>query len=306
MREVTDGVYVEDRYSTYGNYHGCNWAFVETGGGIVAVDTPEWPSDAVAYRDDLADRGEVRYLVNTHKDIDHVTGNRFVPGRRISHELVRANLSIPPDFERSKSLLTHMFPDEKATEMIETVEAWGPGGFDWEDFLRLLFAELDPASLEYLDGYEMAPPEVTFSDEATLHVGDCTVELLHAPGHTTGHIAVYVPERSVLFAGDNVTTECYPSLPGSDPHAWLDSLDRLAALDVDTVVPGHGPVAGPEAITEFRSFLRTAMDRVERARDELSVEAAMDSIDFDDLRPQLHPMERSRREDVEYLYETLA
>jgi cyclase len=305
MHEVTDGVHVEDRYSTHGEYHGCNYGFVETGDGIVAVDTPEWPSDAVAYRDDLADRGKVAYLINTHEHIDHVAGNHFVPGRRVSHELVREAMSIPPEFDRTKHLLTHLFPGDVAESKIATVEEWGAGGFDWADVMRLIFEDIDPDSLAHLDGYGMVPPEVTFTDEATLHVGDCTFELLSVPGHVESHIAVHVPEKGVVFAGDTVTTECYPSMAGSVPHAWLDSLERLADLDVDHVVPGHGPVAGPDAISEFASFLETAMERVAAVTDDQTVDEAVESVQFDDLRPPLHPMALSHRDDVERLYAVL-
>ncbi len=305
MHEVTDGVHVEDRYSTYGNYHGCNYGFVETGDGIVAVDTPEWPSDAVAYRDKLAKLGDVRYLINTHEHIDHVAGNYFVPGRRISHELVREAISIPPEYDRTKHLLTHLFPGDVAKEKVATLEEWGEQAFDWADVMRLLFEDMDPQSLDYLDGYTMAPPQLTFSEEATLHVGDCTFELLHVPGHVESHVAVHVPEKSLLFAGDNVTTQCYPSMAGSVPHAWLDSLSRLADLDVDHVVPGHGSVAGPEAIPEFASFLETAMDRVASVVDEMTLDRAVEEVAFDDLRPPLHPMALSHRDDVERLYAVL-
>ncbi|MFB6310924.1 MAG: MBL fold metallo-hydrolase [Salinirussus sp.] len=306
MREITDGVFVEDRYSLHGDYHGCNYGYVETGDGLVAIDTPEWPADAVPYRDRLAEAGSVRYLVNTHQHIDHVAGNHFVPGERISHDCVRAAISIPPEYDRTRSLLGHLFEDDLAKQKIATVEEWGPDGFDWEDLMRLIFADLDPESLEHLDGYEMAPPEVTFNDTATLHVGECTFELLHMPGHVESHIAVYIPEKSVLFAGDNVTTECYPSMASAVPQDWLASLDRLANLDLEHVVPGHGPVAGPEAITSFRSFLETVRDRVEAATAERSVENAVTALDFTDLRPALHPMALSHRDDVERLYEVLS
>lgn len=306
MREIADGVFVEDRYSLHGDYHGCNYGYVETGDGIVAVDTPEWPSDAVPYRERLADAGDVRYLVNTHQHIDHVAGNHYVPGERVSHEGVRAAISIPPDYDRTKGLLGHLFEADLARDKIATVEEWGPDDFDWEDLMRLIFADLDAESIEYLDGYEMAPPAVTFSDEATLHVGDCTFELVHVPGHVESHIAVYVPEKAVLFAGDNVTTECYPSMASAVPGDWLDSLDRLDDLAVEHVVPGHGPVAGPGAIGAFREFLSTAVDRVAAVTDERSVDEAVEQVDFTDLRPALHPMALSHRDDVERLYEVLA
>jgi hypothetical protein len=66
------------------------------------------------------------------------------------------------------------------------------------------------------------------------------------------------------------------------------------------------PVAGQAAIGSFREFLATAVDRVDDVTDELSVTEAVDRLDFTDLRPALHPMALSHRDDVERLYEVLA
>ncbi len=70
---------------------------------------------------------------------------------------------------------------------------------------------------------------------------------VHAPGHSAGQIAVWWPERRVLFAADACSN--LPVLGYSAVHEDLEeakrSLRRLAALDADTVVFGHGkPIVG--------------------------------------------------------------
>ena len=81
-----------------------------------------------------------------------------------------------------------------------------------------------------------------FTGDVTLNVGDHTFHLIHTPGHTPGQIAVYVPEERVVFTGDTVFTE-------SRRGSWLptstsgsSALNTISRLDVDKVVPGHGPV----------------------------------------------------------------
>jgi hydroxyacylglutathione hydrolase len=69
-------------------------------------------------------------------------------------------------------------------------------------------------------------------------------EVLHTPGHTPGHLAFYWPERRALFTGDAFVT--WPLItPGwrstmlNEPQSW-QTLNRLAALDVEVIGPGHG------------------------------------------------------------------
>ncbi len=94
-----------------------------------------------------------------------------------------------------------------------------------------------------------------FQVDRPLHEGD-TVELLdglqviHTPGHTIGSICLYSPENGVLFSGDLVRNE-YGILEGPppqftpDPSAAAASLHKIAELDFDIILPGHGvPVMG--------------------------------------------------------------
>ena len=68
-------------------------------------------------------------------------------------------------------------------------------------------------------------------------------------GHSPGHVCLHSPERKLLFSGDQILPGITPNIawhPGRDMLAeFLESLDRLAALDVDVVFPGHGePFSG--------------------------------------------------------------
>ena len=95
MRQITENVYVEDRFSGPPAFRGCNPGFVTTSDGVVVIDTPMMPTDAVKWRDDIAKRGEVRYIINTHHHVDHTTGNYFFSGTVISHEIVKEMFAAP-------------------------------------------------------------------------------------------------------------------------------------------------------------------------------------------------------------------
>jgi cyclase len=97
--------------------------------------------------------------------------------------------------------------------------------------------------------------KVVFTGDLTLRVGDHTFNCLHTPGHTPGQIAVYVPEERTVFTGDTIFSQCQTWLMTSNVDEWLTSLDRIRALDVDHVVPGHGPVTTKQYIEVQRSIL---------------------------------------------------
>lgn len=100
-------------------------------------------------------------------------------------------------------------------------------------------------------------PAVTYRDRLTLHVGALRVELSHpGPAHTGGDTAVWLPDRSVLFAGDLVMSGVTPFCLMGSVRGSLRALERLRALGARTVVPGHGPVGGPELFDRDEAYLR--------------------------------------------------
>lgn len=92
---------------------------------------------------------------------------------------------------------------------------------------------------------DLALPARTFSLAATIDLGDCHAELVHfGPGHTTADVAVHVPARGVVFAGDLLESAPFAwAGPDSSLADWPRTLDgTLGTLRRDTVVvPGHGP-----------------------------------------------------------------
>jgi cyclase len=96
---------------------------------------------------------------------------------------------------------------------------------------------------------------LVFTGDLTLRMGSHTLHLLHTPGHTPGQTAVYVPEERVVFTGDTVFSECQTWLMTSDVDQWLRALDRIRGLDVDHVIPGHGPVTTLKYLDVQRAVL---------------------------------------------------
>ncbi len=90
----------------------------------------------------------------------------------------------------------------------------------------------------------------TFVDGERLEDVPGRPTVIHTPGHTAGHCALHLPDRGVLFAGDAlVTRNPYTGATGPrivsaaatrDTHQAFASLDRIAAVEADVLLPGHG------------------------------------------------------------------
>jgi len=104
-----------------------------------------------------------------------------------------------------------------------------------------------------VDGQPLAPDRLLADGEEVRH-GAGRLRAVHAPGHESGHLCYYDPDRRWLFTGDVIlgtgTTVIAP--PDGDMRAYLASLRRLLELDLARILPGHGdPIERPyEKINE--------------------------------------------------------
>ena len=83
------------------------------------------------------------------------------------------------------------------------------------------------------------------------------------PGHTAPQTAILVPEEGVVFTGDNIFYKCKTFIQEADPWEWLDALKALDALDIQTIVPGHGEVCDKSYLGEQAQILENWLGKVE-------------------------------------------
>ncbi|MBI4215804.1 MAG: MBL fold metallo-hydrolase [Chloroflexi bacterium] len=269
-QQITSNVYAET------GFRGCNPGFVVTREGVVMVDAPQRLSDALAWREEIAKHGRVRYLINTEPHGDHWTSDYLFPGPVVAHQGTR-----------------------------EAILASDPAA------MKERLAQTDPEGLKKARRFRIKAPSLTFSQRLTLYLGDHTFELLHLPGHTSSQTAVFIPQERVVFTGDNISHRVMPFLQAADVFAWLDSLKRLEGLDARVVVPGHGTVCDKGYLPQMAAVLQEAIEAVRGALQKgMSKEEAAGSIT---LWPQMgmdvgleEMAARVRRMGVERLYDQLS
>lgn len=107
---------------------------------------------------------------------------------------------------------------------------------------------------------EVAPPDSDIVHLAEVGIPPLPITALHTPGHTEGSVCLYLPERSLLLAGDTLFAGSVgrTDLPGGNMRALLRSIqDNLLVLPDETrVIPGHGPGTTIGAERESNPFLR--------------------------------------------------
>jgi cyclase len=142
------------------DFRGCNSSFVVTSGGIVIIDTPMVPAEAKKWREEVSRYGEIRYVINNEPHNDHVAGNCWLGGTLVAHEDTREAIR------------------QNRQEALE-------GQMQW----------MAPDALPLDRDFRYRLPDITFSQEMTIYLGEHTFRLMHVPGHTPSQTAVYVPEE---------------------------------------------------------------------------------------------------------------
>jgi len=160
--------------------------------------------------------------------------------------------------------------------------------------LRTRFPGLPVAKMLYRDA--ALPDGIDdLRDGEVVHGDDVTLVPVYTPGHASDHLCYYLVEEKALFTGDVVlggSTTVIPSDDG-DLVAYLDSLQRLLALDVQRIYPAHGPVIedGPGRIREYIAHRHQREAQILAALgDGLVTIPVIVARVYVDVTPALHPM----------------
>lgn len=187
--------------------------------------------------------GRIGTIVNTHANGDHCHGNGCCP----QAEIVASEASAREMAEVPAAMLAQF---KKAGAQL------GPAGSYFAD----VFGPFD------FDHIDERLPTRTFSGEMALKVGDKDVLLIEVgPAHTGGDVLVHVPKDRAVFTGDILFINGTPLMWAGPVRNWIGACEKIIAMDVDVIVPGHGPVtdkAGVQRVADYLAFV----DREARKR----------------------------------------
>ncbi len=229
MIELDGNIIVETEFL------GSNNSIVCTPEGLVLIDSPHRPTDAMRWRRVAQAAGEAVYLINTDHHIDHTMGNYFLPGQIVSHA-------------RTRKMLREAAPTRA--------------------YIDDLLDVIDPEGRRYMGAWVQRLPTITYQTRMELALGGLTFEITHVPGHTPNNSLVWLPQQQVLFTGDLVCELGMPAFIEANVFACLDAIRLIEQMPVRHLVPGHGQVCGLAAARRFREWiealLRQVEDRIDR------------------------------------------
>ena len=186
-------------------------------------------------------------LVNTHANGDHCYGNRLVGGAEIIASTATAleMAEVPP------AMLAALNSAE------------GPLG----NLFRHFFGAFD------FDGVELSLPTRTFDQRLEVEVGGRVIELIEVgPAHTRGDTIVHVPDARTVYTGDILFIGGTPIVWAGPLSNWVAACDLMLGMDVEHVVPGHGPLTDKAGIVAVRDYL-AFVDGAAAARHAAGVDA---------------------------------
>jgi cyclase len=232
-------------------------------------------------------------VVNTHGNGDHCYGNSVITGAEIigsrgcRDDLASAPPSRNHTLLRAGRLMLSLGPAGRV--LGRAADAVGVRMLSW-------LADAAPLAIPLFGDFEFGDNEVVlptriFDGNLTLTVGEKTVELIEVgPAHTLGDTVVYVPGDRTLFTGDILFKDSHPLVWEGPVSNWIGACRRLLALDVETVVPGHGPITDLGGIRETLDYLTVLTDEA-RARFDagMPVDEAARDITLDAWRGWLDP-----------------
>jgi cyclase len=232
----------------WSNFNISNCGVVVGTDSLLAIDATATPIMAKNFfgAAQKATNKPVRRVVVTHFHGDHTGGLQFADAREIiAHEQCRAMMA---------KLVGQPKPANWAKR-----ENWAEGT---EDF-------------------KPAVPNLTYTDRLAIYDDNAPVELIHpGPAHTNGDTLVYLPRQKVIFLGDIGGFGVTP-LNGSGYVAGLiKTCDSILGMDVETIVPGHGPVGGKAELTEMRDYF-VLIQREGRKRFDAGMSAGQAAADID-------------------------
>ena len=281
FEKIVEGVYYVT--STGSISAGSNAVVIVNEDDAMLIDPGESPAAARMFLEDIKTitNKPVKVVIDSHYHFDHAHGNQiFGPdvmliGHDRTYELLAGNPL------KGQAYATQAAPD-LLQQRLDALKAQPPP----TDPQQLAAQQRQIAALELRIPQEKevkpTPPTTTFSTRMTLHRGSREVQIYYlGRSHTDTDIVVLLPKERIVATGDMMESQLSYT-PDGWVSEWPETLEKLAALDFDTVLPGHGaPFKGKEKIRAYQIYLRDLYKQVMAFRQQgLSVDETAKRVDL--------------------------
>jgi len=281
LERLADGVYAA--IDIEGQAAHSNAGIVDLGDRTLIFDaflTPTAAEDLRAAAEHLTGRAATT-VVNSHAHTDHCLGNQVfarmssiraqMSSIRARMSSIRAHTAIISTHRTRETIATEVanFVNQiraNPTELEQQIAATQERLEKESDAHRRAALEISIGTMEHLlkslPTLTLCVPNQTFDGKLVFHGTRRRAELLtYGSGHTSSDCFLVLPEERLAFAGDLAFFQSHPFMGTSDPQAWSEVLERLEQSDIDTFVPGHGPVGTKADIASVRQYV-TALEQL--------------------------------------------
>ncbi len=227
MQEIAAHVFIETAFP------GVTLGAINTPHGLILIDAPLRAEDTRSWRSTLLNLGGgvERLLINLDAHFDRTLGARAMDCSIVAHEKV-----------------AQIFRNRPITFKTQGAET----GAEWELYNNL-------GSIRW------APPEITFTEEMTIHWGGNPIRLEYRPGASVGALWLNLPEEHILFIGDTVVADQPPYLASADVPVWIETLRLLLSEQFQnhTLVSGRGGLITQAQVRSQLAYLERVRQRID-------------------------------------------
>jgi glyoxylase-like metal-dependent hydrolase (beta-lactamase superfamily II) len=228
MESISKNVFIDNQFP------GVTVGVIIQPRGLIQIDAPPSPEDGRSWRAALMSLGggPDRLLINLDSHPDRTLGARAMDCTVIAHEKA-----------------SQIFRNRPSAFKAQVDES----GSEWE-------------TISGLGGLRWTLPEISFTNDLTLHWGEAPILLEHHPGPSAGAIWVILPEDKIIFVGDAVLINQPPFLANADLPAWQETMDILQGKDFREyrVISGRGGIVPASAIKSQADFLKDTLKKLEK------------------------------------------
>lgn len=242
-----------------------NAAIIDLGDATIVVDT----FTTIQAAEDLKAAAmyltgnPVSYVINTHWHSDHTSGNQvFAPEAQIIS--TSATHEIMDTFGRNR-LAQQLSNPEPIYQAIDEIEKKIQNETD-EKLKRDMQWEnaSDREYMKILPDLVYTLPKITFDHQMSIHGSNLSVQLItYGGGHTQSDAFVYLPEQKIAVMGDLVLSKHHPVMNNANPQEWLNILEQVELLNIETIIPGHGEVCSMKELNEVKGYIKDIVALVE-------------------------------------------